>query len=158
MGYVIPLLICSIVAFIAIVLIPVGLWQAGKSRYGGDGGFMTAFMSAAVLLITLGIGAYVLFPLSGQYHRFVPKTGTVATIGSRLVSSGSGSSMSVNQKYVVTFTDGESYGVLDTRAANVKPGDKLTVMCERVFQFNAPNEGWDCNWGQDVKPNGVVIP
>jgi hypothetical protein len=160
MNYVIPLVVLGIVGVIAVLVGALALFKTATdtSRYHSDAWPMTALVSAVVVVLVAIIGGWVAFPLSGQYHRFVPKTGTVAVVGSRLVSSGSGNSATMQQKYVVTFTDGESYGVLDTRAANVAKGDKLTVMCERVFQWNAPNEGWDCNWGQDVKPNGIVIP
>jgi hypothetical protein len=158
LGYVIGLAVCIVIAAVAVILGLLGWYKAAHSSgYSGDGWAITALASAFVLLVVTGIGLFIATPFSGQYHRFVPKTGTVAQVGSRIVSSGSGNSTSVNQKFVVTLKDGESYGCLDTRCANVAPGDNLTLMCERVFQFNAPNEGWDCNWGVDVKPNGVLV-
>jgi hypothetical protein len=161
MGYLIGLYACIGVAVICVIAIIGGLIAANNTRpgyYGGDTGAGVAVIAAVVLLIVTGVGLFIATPFSGQYHRFVPKTGTVADIGSRLIASGSGSSATVNQKFVVTYTDGSTYGCLDTRCANVTKGDHLTLLCERVFQFNQPNEGWDCNWGEDVKANGSVIP
>lgn len=113
---------------------------------------------AVVCALVVGaIGTFLAFPFSGQYHRFVPQQGRVAKTGFRFLASdtqGGGST----QKYVITFADGRSFGCMDTRCANVTKGDYLILMCERSFQFNAPVEGWDCNWGRDTKANGSVIP
>lgn len=140
--------------FIICVLVALGGLIAGITSKGDHGvgtcmvGVVGAVLSAIVVLI-------IWFPFSSQYNRYVPKSGTVATTGSRFLSDGNGGT---DQKYVFTFTDGRSFGVLDTRAANVKPGDKVTLLCERSFQWNAPDEGWDCNWGEATQPDGTVIP
>jgi hypothetical protein len=126
-----------------------------KSDSSVSGVTLVAALVAA--LVAGAVGTWVALPFSGQYHRYVPESGTVAAVGSRFLASDTSGGGST-QKFVVTFKDGRSFGCLDTRCANITKGDKLTLLCERQFQFNAPNEGWDCNWGIDRKPNGEVIP
>jgi hypothetical protein len=126
-------------------------------RSKGEHGVGVGIIAVICALVIGAIGTWVSLPWSGQYHRFVPEAGVVAKTGSRFLASDTSGGGST-QKYVITFRDGRSYGVLDTRAANVEVGDRATFMCERVFQLNAPSEGYDCNWGRDVKPDGSVIP
>jgi uncharacterized SAM-binding protein YcdF (DUF218 family) len=126
-----------------------------KTRGSSGAGTLIAAVIAA--LIVGGIGTWTAFPFSGQYHRYVPESGVVTAVGSRFLASDTNGGGST-QKFVVTFTDGRSYGCLDTRCANVTKGDHLTLLCEREFQFNAPNEGWNCNWGIDRKADGEIIP
>lgn len=155
LSWLIWVIILASVAGLAL-LTAIGATIAGVRNPDGAGAGVL-LIAAIILVVAGGIGTFVSLPWSGQYHRFVPKTGVVSKIGSRFLASdvnGGGTT----QKYVVTFSNGQSYGCLDTRCANVAAGDHLTLLCERSFQFNAPNEGWDCNWGIDRKPNGTVIP
>jgi hypothetical protein len=101
--------------------------------------------------------AFAAWPLDGQYHRYQPLGGTVVKVGSRLIASGTSGGGST-QKFVLTFKGGQSLGCNDTRCSNVDVGDQVTLMCERAYQFNAPSPGWDCNWGQDRKPGGALVP
>lgn len=159
-GWMIWVIILAIIAGLAwSAAIGSGIyWLARGRKVSYDSLSGPVFLGAVVIALIIGaIGTVVAFPFSGQYHRYVPEAGTVAKVGSRFIASGT-SGGGTDQKYVVTFADGRSYGCLDTRCANVAVGDSLTLLCKRVFQFNAPSEGWDCNWGSDRKQNGTVIP
>ena len=80
----------------------------------------------------------------------------VASISSRLIASDTQNGGST-QKFVLTFTGGQALGCNDTRCSAVKVGDKVTLMCERTYQWNAPSPGWDCNWGRDQRPDGTAF-
>lgn len=121
----------------------------------GETGPPFALLCFATALIIGALGFFVDFPFSGQYHRFVPKTGVVTAVGSRFLASGTQGGGST-QKFVVTM-GGRDYGCNDTRCATVRKGDRLTLMCERSWQW-AGVPGWDCNWGIDHQANGNVIP
>ena len=85
------------------------------------------------------------FPFDMAYHSYRPVSGTVASVGSRLVDTGSNST---ETKYVVTFKgSSQAYACLDTRCALVKPGDHLQLMCIRTWQY-ASVPGYDCNYDQ----------
>jgi len=93
---------------------------------------------AAIALVFVAVGYY---PYKAEYHQFVTKVGEVRSIKSRLL----GSSDSFQQKFVVEYTDGRQFGCEDTRCALVKPGDKLTLACKRIWQY-AGTDGYDCNF------------
>lgn len=118
-------------------------------------GLPVAGLAGLGLVLCLAVLGFVSFPWSGQYHRFVPKTGVVTAVGSRFLASGTQGGGST-QKFVVTM-GGRDYGCNDTRCATVRKGDRLTLMCERSWQW-AGVPGWDCNWGIDHQANGNVIP
>lgn len=120
----------------------------------GDRGVGPLLISAIVFLIAGAVGTWNAWPFDGQYHRYQPISGQVASISSRLIASGTNGGGST-QKFVFTFTDGNAIGCNDTRCSAVAVGDHVTLMCERVYQWNAPNQGWDCNWGIDKRPNGT---
>lgn len=122
-----------------------------------DAGLGTMLVGACAALVAGIILVIVAWPFSGQYHRYQPLGGTVAKVGSRLIASGTSGGGST-QKFVLTFKGGLSLGCNDTRCSNVDVGDQVTLMCERAYQLNAPSPGWDCNWGQDVKPDGSLVP
>ena len=154
------IILVSLAAICWLTAIGTGLWWLLRARkdtsYDSISGVVCLIAIGSAVVIGI-LGTVIGFPFSGQYHRFVPKSGTVAKIGFRFLASdqqGGGTT----QKYVITFADGRSYGCLDTRCANVAVGDHLTLMCERSFQFNVAYPGWDCNWGVDRKPSGQVIP
>lgn len=127
----------------------------------GDRGAGALVVAATVMIIAGGIGTWIAWPFSGQYHRYQPLGGTVASISSRLIASGTNGGGST-QKFVLTFAGGTdasgdrpALGCNDTRCSAVRVGDKVTLMCERSYQLNAPTQGWDCNWGEDVRPDGT---
>lgn len=79
-----------------------------------------------------------MFPWKYEYHHWVPISGVVETIDSRLVA--------MEGKFVVKFEgDDQQYGVLDTRAAGVRTGDQVTITCVRRWQWSGTH-GYDCNF------------
>lgn len=113
-------------------------WYASSAKVFSLGSLAAATAFAIIL-------AVVAFPYAGQYHRFVPVTGTVQHVSSRFLSGGSGGT---DQKFAVVI-GGQTYGVNDTRASSLHRGDVVTIMCERTWQW-AGTPGWDCNWGRLV--------
>jgi hypothetical protein len=107
---------------------------------------IAAWGTAACLIIGTAIG---MWPYKGEYHAWSTTSGTVKAVDSRLVSAGDKGGM--NQRFVVTFTDGRQRACDDTRCTTVKPGDMLTLKCKRAYQWGA-TPGWDCNWLDNRKP------
>jgi hypothetical protein len=84
-----------------------------------------------------------MYPWKAEYHQWRPVSGVVESADSRLMPAGDGS---MEQKFVVSFKDNpQQYGVLDTRAAAVRPGDRLTITCVRRWQWSGAH-GYDCNF------------
>lgn len=128
---------------LAVLIGTAGLVWEWRSRYSDGGGVATAIVCGIAAAILLIIFAFVSFPWKAQYHRFVPVTGTVtAPVTSRFLAGDNGGS---NQKFLVTI-GGRQYGCNDTRCAGLAKGDRVTLMCERAWQW-AGTPGWDCNWG-----------
>lgn len=101
---------------------------------------------AGAFVISTALG---MWPYKTEYHVWATTSGTVKTINSRLVSTGE---RSMEQRYVVTYTDGRQRACDDTRCTTVRPGDVLTLMCKRDYQWGA-TPGWDCNWLNNRKPS-----
>lgn len=121
-----------------------GFHLAGRDTY--DGGLWLGLVAALVFLFTAALFVPITWPpFAAQYHRYVPKSGTVAAVTSRFLGDGSGGTQ---QKFAVRFTTGQVVGCEDTRCSQVREGDRLTLMCERAWQW-AGVPGWDCNWGRD---------
>jgi hypothetical protein len=153
-GYLIGMIITIVItagAFLTVV-------GAGVTTLNTRGyrGVPTMIFAAIVVILAGGIGTWISWPWSGQYHRYQPLGGTVASVSSRLIASGTQGGGST-QKFVLTFASGLALGCNDTRCSAVKAGDKVTLMCERAYQWNAPSPGWDCNWGRDQEPDGTVF-
>lgn len=106
------------------------------------------FRAGWIAAVTASVGVVVatwwgMYPWVAEYHQWVPYSGRVATVDSRLVSSGENAS---ETKYVVTFAgNSQQYGVLDTRMASVRPGDSLSITCVRRWQWSG-SHGYDCNF------------
>lgn len=109
-------------------------FDSGVARVLGWVAVVGAF---AVLVVT----AVSMYPWRSDYHRWQTKSGTVAQVSSRLLSA----DKSVEQKFVVQFTDGGEFGCSDTRCSLIKPGDRLSLSCKRTWQFSG-RDGWDCNY------------
>ena len=96
----------------------------------------------AIIVISSVIGYW---PLQSEYHQYRQVNGTVAKISSRFV----GGANSTNQKFVVVLTSGsQQYGITDTRASLLKPGDRVTLRCIRVYEYGSNDAGYECKWGQ----------
>jgi len=139
-AYLIVMVIAAVIIGIAAITATVSLIRVLTGHSYAGGGLIGG---ALVILVAGIIAGVVAFPFSGQYHRYVPKTGVVTATGSRLLADGHGGS---TQKFVVTI-NGQDYGCNDTRCATVKPGDDVTLMCERTWQWSG-TAGYDCNWGR----------
>lgn len=110
---------------------------------------ITCVAAAVVAAVGLWWGMY---PWKAEYHEWRPISGTVAKVDSRLMSTGAGDG-SMEDKFVVTFEGNpQRYGILDTRAASVEPGDSLTITCVRRWQWSGTH-GHDCNFVELV-PGG----
>lgn len=104
---------------------------------------ISSWLAPALIAIVAAVTWWGMYPWKSEYHHWVPKSGTVARVDSRLVSDGD---KSMQTKFVVMFSgDDQQYGVLDTRAAGVKTGDRMTVTCVRIWQFSG-TDGYDCNF------------
>lgn len=119
-------------------------WIARKDTY--DKFEMTAASvgagACALVIAVIAVVAY--WPFSAEYHRWEPRSGTVAAVSQRLLSDGDGG---VNQKFVVRYAgDGREYGCEDTRCSLVERGDRLTLMCKRTWQYTG-TDGYDCQFG-----------
>ncbi len=97
-----------------------------------------AFAAAGVLLIVLA--AWGFYPFKAEYHKWIPRVGTVTDVDRRIVGGDS-----INEKIVVTYKNGAQYGCNDTRCASVDVGDDLALTCKRTWQY-AGVDGYDCNF------------
>ncbi len=100
---------------------------------------ITIFSTLVGVVIT--IVAY--WPLSADFHKYYPVTGTVQTVDSRLIGNGDSG---VSQRFVVVLKEsGQPFAIDDTRATLLKPGDSVKLRCKREFEFNSV-PGWGCKW------------
>lgn len=109
--------------------------------------YFELIFSYLVLLVVTALAVvgfwWGMYPWAAEYHHWVPKSGTVETVDSRLISAGQSS---MEDKFVVKFQGSDQqYGVLDTRAAGLKPGDHLTITCVKRWQWSGTH-GYDCNF------------
>jgi NADH:ubiquinone oxidoreductase subunit 5 (subunit L)/multisubunit Na+/H+ antiporter MnhA subunit len=119
--------------------------KRSESSYGTDWDAETARLTrrwswAGPVIAVLVVVAtwWGIYPWESEYHQWVPKSGVVETIDSRLVA--------MEGKFVVKFQgDDQQYGVLDTRASGVRTGDQLTITCVRRWQWSG-SHGFDCNF------------
>jgi hypothetical protein len=123
------------------------VWRHLRARDHDDTGLaMASWVLCIVALIAIGgLTWWGMYPWKSEYHHWTPKSGVVATVDSRIVPGGT-DSKSVEQKFVVSFAgEDQQYAVMDTRAAGVKPGDRLTITCVRRWQWSGTH-GYDCNF------------
>lgn len=138
----------GLVLLISLVVLIITTIGAIKD-WDNERGFCAAIAGGALLvLLGTGIGAGVgYWPWKAEYHQYNRVTGTVATITSRLISAGDKGG--TNQKFVVVLTSGsQQYGIEDTRAALLKPGDHVAINCKRAYEYGSSNAGYDCKWAQ----------
>lgn len=151
LGYEITMIVTVIITAVAGIFFLGALGTALLSR--GNRGLGPGLVALVIFAIAGLVGAWNAWPFSGAYHRYEPMGGTVASVSSRLIASGTQNGGST-QKFVFTFAGGTSpaLGCNDTRCSAVKVGDKVMMMCELTYQWNAPSQGYDCNWGYDEQP------
>jgi hypothetical protein len=135
-----------VIALVIIGLIIASAWLYRKSEQLDDfDGPMVKWLArgswaAAILVLIFALGSY--YPYKAEYHKWVPKSGTVTNVDRRIIGG-----ESINEKIVVTYEDGQQYGCNDTRCASVRVGDSLTLTCQRTWQY-AGIDGYDCNFVQ----------
>lgn len=127
------------------------LRERNDEFYTSDRGFALGctLVGIALQLVLIGSCLYAYFPYSAEYHQYRTVTGTVERISNRLiVNTDSDGNTSGGQKFVVIFkgSGGKQYGINDTRASLVRPGDKIAINCIRVFEYGS-TDGYDCKWG-----------
>lgn len=120
------------------------LRRGAKSADNMDRGLFLGFQwgSFAVAVIVLVIAGFAYWPYQWGYHSWQKTSGTIQTISKRLVSTGD---KSMEERFVVQFTDGRQRACDDSRCSLLKPGMTLTLRCKRAYQWGA-TPGYDCNY------------
>lgn len=140
----------TLIAFPIAVLVCIGLvvalvfafrWHKTE-RYDKEFPKLVIGVSMVALLVNIGFTAFGMYPYSSEYHQWRHVSGTVDSVHSRFISSTSGES--TEQRFLLTI-DGQPFGVDDTRASGVKPGDHVDLVCKKEWQY-AANSGWGCRW------------
>lgn len=132
------------IPFASLFVILCVLWIIGGAIVAKDDGPGFLYGGIAALIVTLGITVFCFWPLQKEYHYWQPVEGTVAQISSRLLPSGN----AMEQKYVVTLVGStHPYGITDTRASLLDPGDKVSLSCIRQYEFGSGDHGFNCRWG-----------
>lgn len=106
-------------------------------NYWSDGELVLVWSTVFFVLVFLS-GALLFYPYKAEYHQWRTMGGEVVKIDSRLLDG-------ANQKFVVTFANGDQLGCNDTRCAAIETGDVLWLSCKRTWQY-AGTDGWDCNF------------
>ena len=120
------------------------IWARGREDYHGSySDWPMVFWPALICGVVVLVGtAVAMFPYKYEYHSYRPVSGTVEQVNNRFLPSGD----SVEQKFVVKLAgDPQPYGVQDTRAALLKPGDRVSLKCLKKWQWSA-RAGYDCRW------------
>lgn len=144
--------IICILGLIGVILVTIGL--ALNERRGQRG--VVVFGGVVCSLLSVGALMFVLFPFSSDYLSYHNESGTVTAISSRFLSSGSGSSATVNQRYAVNIAGKGIFGCDDTRCSVIKPGDRIVLSCEKEWQWHG-TPGWVCQFGAAYSPTGLRI-
>jgi hypothetical protein len=104
-----------------------------------DGWGLMWIAGGLVVLVATGIA---MWPWKHDYHYWIPKEGKAQKISKRIVSNGDNG---ISERYVITI-GGYPYGIDDTRASLVKPGDNVRIACKREYQWGSRSHGWGCRW------------
>jgi hypothetical protein len=142
------------IVFLALgaITLPLAIWFVIRGlRKNADPGWDDGFgwFAAAGVTGFFAIPALV-FPLIGfglvgydsDYLLLKPVSGEVQEIASRQIADGKG----MSTRYVAVI-NGQQYGIDDTRAALIKPGDTISLNCTKQFVYGSTNNGYACNWG-----------
>lgn len=117
--------------------------DTAPSPYSDRGPLLAfAIISFVTALLLVGGTAWGMYPYSAEYHQWNEVSGTVEQIDRRLIGSGD----SMEDKFVVRYAEsGDQFACDDTRCAQVREGDTLTLSCKRAWQFTG-TDGWDCRF------------
>jgi hypothetical protein len=134
---------------IGILLLAVGLVSLvlvirtyRRSRDNFDLFFLGGISLLLAVLPGLLLSITSVWTLDGRYLQWRDVSGTVEQeVESRLIPAGEG----MAERYIVTL-DGVPFGVDDSRAALLEPGDKVELACHLEWQY-AANDGYVCRWG-----------
>jgi nitrogen fixation-related uncharacterized protein len=136
-----------IAGFLAVICLAVAvaafLWRRSMDLSDYDRTFATGSIVGGIVSLVLVVIAtgWFMWPWKAEYHQWRDTSGTVVAVDSRLLSDGHGTT----QRFVVTLDGDRQRACDDTRCAQVKPGDDLTLKCKRAWQW-AATPGWDCNF------------
>lgn len=109
----------------------------------GDGeGWLLVGLGVGLGLFAIVVAAFGYWPYKAEYHQWRTVQGVVQDVNKRLIAE----DKSMSERYVFKI-DGTPYGVDDTRASLVKPGDTVRLSCKREWQY-ASASGWACRWDQ----------
>jgi hypothetical protein len=142
------LLGCLIAAAAGLIHAQTGTDSGGPYRMSDKAvGLWWVAGAVIVALLTAGLWWWSMaFTTSGDYHAWNVKEGIVEKVAKRLVAAGDSG---MQERYVVTI-DGQPYGIDDTRAALVEPGDQVSLRCKKDYQWGVPRDahGWACRWNK----------
>lgn len=140
-GFLWGTIVTVVIACISLIVIYAGI------RWWNDEGDPVLLAIGVVILLGTSIGwAWSSWPLDRDYHWWQDREGIVVVKSSRLLSDGD---KGINQKFVVRLKgSGDLLGINDTRAALLKPGDRVHLACKKANEFGIPRaaHGWDCRW------------
>lgn len=117
-------------------------WAKNSDSYDHDLAVAAKWGTLPATGIVLLIAGLAYWPYAWEYHSWQTTTGTIQTVSNRLVSTGD---KSMEQRFVVAFTDGRQRACDDSRCSLLRPGMTLTLRCKRAYQWGA-TPGYDCNY------------
>ena len=132
----------GIVVTLALAAITVSIFRA--LRRDGDTvekwviSSFSGILTVVVAVMTFG-GMY---PYDAEYHQWHRVAGTVDRVESRQIATGDG----MSERFVVLI-GGQPFGVDDSRATLLEPGDEVALRCKREWEYLA-DSGWGCRWSR----------
>lgn len=141
----VPVAILATLLTIAGLVVLVMSWR--DSYDVSDERILGALTLLGIGLVIGAINMWALWPYQHDYHFWTPVTGEVSQVSKRLVPAGDNSMM---ERYVLVI-NGKPYGVDDTRASLVKPGQTVSIACKREYQWGSRDHGYGCKWDAGVQ-------
>lgn len=136
MGFIISLIFFVIISLVMLVITLVCALNDDKDIAIG--------VTAVWWFFVLPIALFGFFPYDMQYHSYRPVDGKVVKMDKRLM----GGSDNLAEKYAVQLEGSpQIYGCEDTRCSVLKPGDTLSLMCIREWEY-AGVDGYNCKYNQ----------
>jgi type VI protein secretion system component VasK len=128
-------IVCALVAWL--------LWRHRRRADDFDRGPATVIAIACALgcAATIVGTAWGMWPYNAEYHQWRTESGTITQVDSRLI----GQNKSTTQRFVVTLDGDRQRSCDDTRCAELRVGDDVTLSCKRAWQYSG-SHGYDCNF------------